>query len=124
MKLIAKITFPALMLAAGFASAEFVHPLDFDNSTAQKEKVISFIKENTKQTYCKSGIDLCQESTLRMMEDGELKAFKKLTSATDRKVMDQVIATYCNGPISMCSYSTISMMYSNEIKASQKTLTW
>lgn len=118
------IIFSSLMLVAGIASADFVHPLDFDGSDAQKEKVISIIKDQTKQTYCESGIDLCQDSTLRMMEENEMKSFKKLLAATDRKVMDKVIATYCKGPVGMCNYSTISMMYDNEMKASKKTLSW
>ena len=124
MKLITKAIFCSLMFITGTASADFLHPLDFDDSDAQKEKVVSIIKESTRQTYCKSGVDLCQASTLRMMENNEMKAFKKLTTATDRKLMDQVIATYCKGPVDMCNYSTISMMYNSEMKASQKELTW
>lgn len=61
-------------------------------------------------------------STLRIMEKEELKCFKELTKAKNRKLLDRVIRTYCE--IGMCNYSTILMMYKEELKASSEELEW
>ena len=61
-------------------------------------------------------------STLQMMEQGELSAFKLLTSVENRSLLDQTIQTY--GSMGMCSYSTIAMMYNQQVKASKQSLSW
>ncbi len=99
---------------------EFVHPLDFNGSKAEKEKVISFIKENVKKTYTEIGMG--DPSTLRMMEKEELNSFKQLTKVKNRKLLDSVIKQYCG--IGMCNYSTILMMYNEQNKASKEKLEW
>lgn len=104
--------------------ADFIHPMDFDGSDQQKAAVVEFIKKTVKKDYCESGIDMCQESTLRMMEQQNLEAFKKATKATDRKIMDRVIKDYCNSGVDMCNYTTIQMMYEQNLQASQKKLEW
>lgn len=60
--------------------------------------------------------------TLRMMEEEHLSAFKQLTQAKDRKLLDRVMAQYCG--IGMCDYLTINMMYDEQLKASKKDLKW
>ena len=67
---------------------------------------------------------MCQPTTLRMMEQQNLSAFKKLTKAQDRKVLDRVIKDYCDGGLDMCNYTTIEMMYQQNLKASGEQLTW
>ena len=101
---------------------KFIHPLDFDGSDAQKNEVISYIQERVKADYCKT-IDMCQETTLRMMENKNLEAFKSLTQATDRKILDRAIHDYCD-TIDMCSYQMVEMMYNQNLKKSKEKLTW
>lgn len=107
-----------------FAQAGFIHPMDFDGSEAQKQEVIKYIKDRVHRDYCEGGLDMCQPTTLRMMEDQNLSSFKKATQATDRKIMDRVIKDYCQGDIDMCNYGTILMMYQQNLKASKKELSW
>ena len=106
------------------AKADFVNPLDFDGSDAQKEQVVQYITEHVRKMYCEGAIDMCQDATLRMMERQELSAFKEATQATDKKIMKQVIKTYCDGAIDMCSYSIVAMTYRQNLKASQQKLEW
>ncbi|MGP4129479.1 hypothetical protein OJE16_06745 [Pantoea tagorei] len=67
----------ALLLTSAAANAGFVHPLDFDGSEAQKKEVISYIQKRVKADYCDGQLDMCQPTTLRMMEKQNLNAFKK-----------------------------------------------
>lgn len=106
------------------ASAAFINPMDFDGSEAQKKEVIEYIKERVKKDYCNDTVDMCQASTLRMMEKENLSAFKEATKAQDKAVMDRVIKDYCNGFVDMCNYSTILMMYKENEAASKEDLSW
>jgi hypothetical protein len=106
------------------AFADFIHPMDFDGSKAQKNRVIQIIKNRVKKDYCDSGLDMCQSTTLRMMESENLKAFKNASQAKNRKIMDRVIKDYCNSGLDMCSYSNIFMMYQENLKASEASLSW
>lgn len=115
---------PTFMLASFTASAGFVNPMDFDGSEAKKQEVLDFIQKRVKADYCDGAIDMCQESMLRMMEKQNLTAFKKLTQATDRKILNQVISDYCRSGIDMCNYETINMMYNQNLKASHEKLAW
>jgi hypothetical protein len=112
-----------LILPLG-VNADFIHPMDFDGSDEQKQRVIEIIKKQVKKDYCESGLDMCQETTLRMMEEENLNAFKKATQAKNRKIMDRVIRDYCNNMLNMCSYANIWMMYEENLKASKKSLSW
>ncbi|MDA8485881.1 hypothetical protein NNO07_22670 [Pseudomonas resinovorans] len=106
------------------ANAEFIHPLDFNNSEEQKEKVIEWIVNDVKETYCDGPLKMCQASTLRTMEKAEISAFKELTQAKERAILDNVIKTYCDGPIDMCSYSNLAAMYEQELEASAEKAHW
>lgn len=104
--------------------ADIIHPMDFDGSEAQKKKVIQLIKERVKKDYCEGDVDMCQATTLRMMERENLNSFKQSTKAKDREIMDRVIKDYCYSGVDMCNYSTIWMMYEENLKASKKSLEW
>lgn len=108
-----------LIPLSGFASG-LTHPLDFKGTDEEKTKVIAQIKAVVKQTY--SSIGMGDPSTLRMMEKEELNSFKKLTKASNRKLLDNVIHQYCG--IGMCNYSTIYIMYTEQNKASKEELSW
>lgn len=114
----------AALIFSFAAQADFVNPMDFDGSEAQKDEVINFIQEKVKADYCDGQLDMCQPTTIRMMEQQNLTAFKKLTKAEDREIMDRVIKDYCESGLDMCSYSTIEMMYQQNLKASSKKLAW
>jgi hypothetical protein len=104
--------------------ADFIHPMDFNGSEAQKNRVIEIIKNRVRKDYCDSGLDMCQSTTLRMMETEYLKSFKGASQAKDRKIMDRVIKDYCHSSLDMCNYSNIFMMYKENLKASKGSLNW
>lgn len=112
------------LLAPTSALAGFVHPMDFNGSDAQKKEVIEYIQARVRKEYCESGLDMCQNTTLRMMEKKNLEAFKEASQATDRSVMNRVIRDYCYGGVDMCNYSTILMMYKKNVDAGKKSLSW
>ena len=112
--------FLLLVWSTSVLAADFVHPLDFKGTQAEKDIVIAYIVENVKEAYTKIGMG--DPSTLRMMETEELNSFKELTKVEDRIILDKVIEQYCK--IGMCNYNTILMMYNEQLKASKKSLTW
>ncbi len=93
--------------------------MDFDGSEAQKARVLEIVKSRVRKDYCEGMIDMCQPTTLRMMEKENLAAFKQAAKATNRVVMDQVIKTYCEGSVDMCNYTTIWMMYQQNVNAAE-----
>jgi hypothetical protein len=107
-----------------FADAKFIHPMDFNGSEQQKKNVIEIIKNRVNADYCQGAIDMCQPTTLRMMETQNLKAFKEASRANNRSIMDSVINDYCYGSIDMCNYTTILMMYKQNLTASKEKLAW
>jgi hypothetical protein len=113
----------SLIVISMNVNAGFVHPMDFNGTNAQKNEVINYVKARVKHDYCDSGLDMCQNTTLRMMENENLKAFKAATKATNRSVMDRVIQDYC-GDVDMCSYTNILMMYNENMKAGSTSLSW
>ena len=113
-----------LLMISSNSMAEFIHPMDFDGSEAQKQEVIEYIKAKVRKDYCDSGKDMCQNSPLRMMESENLSAFKLATKATNREVMDRVIKDYCESGIDMCNYQNILMMYKENEKAGKEELSW
>lgn len=116
--LVALCSFPVISFA------KFINPMEFDGSEAQKNEVIQYIKDRVHKDYCEGALDMCQESTLRMMERENLDAFKQATQAKDKKIMDKVIKDYCHSALDMCNYSTINMMYNENMKASKESLQW
>lgn len=98
------------------------HPMDFDGSEAQKAEVIEFITKVTKSQYC-TNLNMCQDVTLRRMERANLDAFKKLTEAKNRKILDQVIDAYCT-KLNNCNFIILERMYRRNLEASQQKLTW
>lgn len=98
------------------------HPMDFDDSEAQKAQVIEFITKITKSQYC-TNLNMCQDVTLRRMERANLEAFKTLTEAKNRKIFDQVIDAYCTR-LNSCNFITLERMYRHNLEASQQKLTW
>lgn len=118
-----KKSFVLFMVLCSFSvNAKFIHPMEFTGSEAQKNEVVSYIKARVNKDYCGT-VDMCQEVMLRMMETENLEAFKRLTQAKDRKVLDRVIQDYCK-TIDMCAYQMIEMMYNENLKAKSQELTW
>ena len=111
------------LFTANATAATFVHPMNFDNSKTQRQQVVDYIKSVVNHEYCKK-MDMCTPSTLRMMERSNLKAFKQLTTAKNRKLMDRIIRDYCRNSLRVCSYTTIKMMYAHNLSASKQQLKW
>jgi hypothetical protein len=59
--------------------ADFIHPMDFDGSETQQNKVIVIIKQRVKNDYCEGTIDICQATILRMIEQSMTTATVVLT---------------------------------------------
>lgn len=115
-----KVIFTLYAIIISLNASDFVHPLDFKGSKAEKDKVMQFIVKGVKEAYTQIGMG--DPSTLRMMEKQELSSFKKLTKIKNRQLLDSVITQYCN--IGMCNYNTIQMMYDEQNKASKEKLSW
>ena len=113
--IIVLLFFPIISFAQGYVS-----PVGFQNNDYNKNKVIEYIKYDVKKTYSAIGMD--SPSTLRMMEQENLNAFKELLTAKNKSLLKKVEKTYCD--IGMCNYSTILMMYKEEERASNKSLEW
>ncbi len=111
-----------IVLCSFSVSAKFIHPIDFTGSEEQKNEVISYIKARVNKDYCRT-VDMCQEMMLRMMETENLEAFKRLTQAQDRKILDGVIQDYCK-TVDMCTYQMLDMMYNENVKAKSQELKW
>ena len=114
-----------LFLAAAVQAAPstYVDPLSFDGSDAQKAAVLSHIEKIVHKEYCE-GLGQCSPTTLRVMEEEELRAFKALASRDiDRKLFGIVYKDFCVA-IGDCAYSTLAMMYRMEQRASEKKLQW
>jgi len=109
-----------LVLAVPAFAANFVNPIGFQPTSENKKAVVEYIQQNVKQECSKVGMD--SESTLRMMEEQNLEAFKKLLSAQDNDVLRRVINQCCG--VGMCNYATIHMMYEQEMAAKGKSLKW
>ena len=111
-----------LLLLIPFVSfgQSYVSPVAFQNNDYNKNKVIQYIKYDVKKTYSAIGMD--NPTTLRMMEQENLNAFKELLSAKNKTLLKKVEKTYCD--IGMCNYSTILMMYKEEANAASKSLEW
>jgi len=101
-------------------SQSFVSPIGFVATDDSKADVLAFIKKQVKDDYSKLGMD--NPSTLRLMEQENLKAFKELIKVSNTTLLKQVIKTYCD--IGMCNYSTILMMYKEQEKDSKKSTEW
>ena len=54
---------------------DMISPINFNPTSTNKNKVISFIKYNVKETYSRIGMD--SESTILMMYNEEVKASRK-----------------------------------------------
>ena len=103
-------------------SQSYVSPIGFSINESNKNKVIAYIKKDVKATYSAIGMD--DPSTLRMMENENLRAFKELLSIRGKNtsLLKKVEKTYCG--IGMCNYSTILMMYKEQLRASNEELVW
>ena len=112
----------ALLSISASSFADFIHPMDFNGSEAQKKRVVKIIQDRVEKDYC-GAVDMCQASILRMMENQSMSAFKQLTAATNRAILNRVINDYC-GIVDMCSYSMINMMYQQNLQASKSRLSW
>ena len=109
----------------GLAQPEgYVDPLTFTGSDAEKTQVIEYIKASVYETFCKKH-DQCSASTLRMMEQADLDAFKYLATNAKRneKAFKQVHKRFClrHG---QCRYHTLKMMFDHEDQKSKEELKW
>lgn len=128
MKKLVLFIFLSLMWCNVGLTKNIPHPIDFKGSEQEKKNIIFFIEKNVNEIYCENEMlkSMCTNSFLRMMEDAELTAFKKLAKAKEEVILNNVIQTYCMNSMleDMCMYMNILMMYEEEVRASGKKLTW
>ena len=114
-----------LILCFFFPSASwsetFISPIGFQNTDENRRKVISFIVKNVKKELTALGMD--NPSNLRIMEENELKFFKKLLVVKDKTLLRKVMIEVCD-ILDMCNYEYILIMYEQEKKASNSKLKW
>lgn len=119
-RIAAIVTLFILAKQVGFAQSEFVHPLDFRDTPEQRRVVLQYIVSSVEEQCMKLGIE--DLATRRAVEEGELEAFKTLTQATSRQILDRVIAE-CHR-LDIYDYATILAVYEGELEASRKSLEW
>ena len=129
MKKLSLYIFLVLMFLSKSSIAKNIpHPMEFNGSDKEKKNVIAFIESNIHEIYCENELlkDMCTNTLLRVMEEEELNAFKKLIKAKDKTILNKIIQTYCKNPLieGMCMYSLILTMYEEGVKASGQKLTW
>jgi hypothetical protein len=98
----------AFLLVTFFMYAsEFVHPLDYKGTDAEKEKLHSYIEENIKDELKQIGLN--DSDTLNMEKKEEIRSFNKLRNINDRGLLDKLIKQYSK--VDMCDYSALLSMY-------------
>ena len=105
---------------SSFAQGEFIHPLDFRDTPEQRERVLQYIVSSVEQQCTELGI--ADFATRRAVEEGELEAFKTLTQARNRVILNRVINECLRLGIS--DYATILAVYEKEVDASEESLKW
>ncbi|MDB9872820.1 hypothetical protein OAD02_05905 [Alphaproteobacteria bacterium] len=114
-----------ILLITLFSSASWgdtlISPIGFQNTDENRKKVISFIVKNVKKELTALGMD--NPSNLRIMEENELKSFKKLLDVKDKTLLRKVMIEVCD-ILDMCNYEYILIMYEQEKKASNSKLEW
>lgn len=75
-----KLIFFLLVLISCNTIAEFIHPMEFDGSDAQKTEVIEYIINNVKHDYCESGLDMCSYTNIWMMYKKNIEAVNQSLS--------------------------------------------
>lgn len=99
---------------------EFIHPLDFNGSSKEKDNVIEYIEELVENQMAL--IDMKSNVVTREMEEAELTSFKNLTKAKDRELLDTLIEQL-NFTGNM-SYIVLEQMYNYEIASKDEKLEW
>lgn len=100
----------------------FVSPINFNDTKENRNKVIAFIKQCVKTTYCKSE-DKCNPITLRIMEKANLNSFKNIMNPKSIDIMKKTISIYCHS-LPCCQYITIEMMYNQMLESENSKLEW
>ena len=89
---------------------QIIHPLDYTATEREKSALIDHIKTRVSATHGHLWADA--PYALKMIEKAELQSFVKLTTATNRELLDRIITKYCG--IGICNYSTILLMYNEQ----------
>jgi hypothetical protein len=108
------------LVATNSFSQSFVSPIGFVETDANKAAVIAFIKKQVYDDCTKIGMN--DPSTLKVMQEENLKSFKQLTGIANTNLLSKVIKQVCD--IGMCSYQTILVMYQQQEKDSKEDLKW
>lgn len=110
--LYAIILMPSLLMAQ---PAGFINPLTFDNTEAQKQKVIAYIKDESLHKYCYTSEDSCHPFVLQLAQSDNLSAFLKLSTIQNKEYLNSLIKEYCNSEFFQCSYENILEVYEENL---------
>lgn len=111
------LTTAAIITTAVAFAQSFVNPIGYIDSETNRQQVVAYIHRNVTETYAKIGMN--DRSRLRMIEDENLEAFKKLIQVKDTELLGQVIRDYSK--TGRCDYSTFWMVYQEKEKGFRKT---
>lgn len=93
----------------------FVHPLDFDGSDEQKEKVLAYIQDDILQHHCGPNDDSCHTSVIAIEREENFKAFLELTAVSNQEYLDKLIEEYCHSEFFNCTYENILKAYEENL---------
>lgn len=109
------ITASTLFLPA-FSSADFLNPIDFNNSKAHKKQVKEYNKKRVHYNLCISN-SKCDKASLHDQEVIENYMFGLASQAKNKHKLQNAINIACSGKHGdFCNYSLIYSMYVGSIE--------
>lgn len=110
-----------LLLAASCVDAqEFVSPVGFIDTQANRQKVMEYIKVQVREDASAKGENDPQK--IRYYERENLKAFKRLMKVKNTALLEKIIKECCE--IKQCSYLIFFLMYQDEDRSYPETIEW
>lgn len=94
---------------------EFVHPLEFDGSKEQQEKVLAYIQNDILQNHCGPKDDSCHSAIIAIEREENFKAFLELTAVTNKEYLDKLILEYCHSEFFKCTYENLLKAYEESL---------
>lgn len=93
----------------------FVHPLKYDHSDEQTQKVVKYIRKSNIHKYCDRDSDACHPNVLELAKHENFEAFMELTAAEDKEYLNHVITEYCStNEVAKCRYEDILKVYEDK----------
>lgn len=108
-------TFLLLPMLAFGLPPKFIHPLEFDGSHDQTEKVLFYIQDDILENHCGPGDESCHSFIITFEREENFNAFMALTKVTNRDYLNRLIQEYCNSEFFKCTYANILKAYEENL---------